>query len=159
GIGRHLLTPSRFPWAESWAGQCDCTLRGKLMPRLINRLTAIGVTNINRKGLYPDGGGLYLRVTKSHTKSWIFRFMSDGKTHDMGLGPVGSISLARARELVADAQRQRLEGVDPIKARARGKAARKRAEATDIAFKVCAERMMDARELGWRNAKHRKQWR
>jgi integrase len=129
------------------------------MSRVINRLTAVTVTNARAKGLYPDGGGLYLRVTSTGTKSWILRYSRDGKTHDMGLGPAGSISLARARELTAEAHRRRLQGLDPINARADERAAAKRAEARGVSFKVCAEQMMDAREIGWRNTKHRKQWR
>ena len=77
----------------------------------------------------------------------------------MGLGPVGSITLARARELAVDVHRLRLEGLDPIKARDTERAAAKRAEARGVSFRVCAEQMMDAREIGWRNVKHRKQWR
>jgi integrase len=129
------------------------------MPRLINRLTAVSVTNARSKGLHPDGGGLYLRVTSTGTKSWIFRFARNGKTHDMGLGPAGSISLARARELAAEARRRRSEGLDPIKARMAELESAKRAEAKGVSFKACAEQMMNAREIGWRNAKHRQQWR
>ena len=44
------------------------------MARIIQRLTAIKVTNAKVKGLYPDGGGLYLRVTATGTKSWTLRF-------------------------------------------------------------------------------------
>jgi integrase len=129
------------------------------MPRVIHRLTAITVTSIKTKGLYPDGGGLYLRVTSTGTKSWIFRFTRGGVTHDMGLGPVASISLARARELAAEAGRQRLEGRDPIKVREAERAAARRAEAGAATFRYCAEQFIASREPGWRNPKHAKLWR
>jgi hypothetical protein len=59
------------------------------MARTIHRLTAVAVTNAKAKGgLQPDGGGLYLRVTSTGTKSWILRFKRDGRTRDMGLGPL-----------------------------------------------------------------------
>src|SRR5262247_37137 len=83
------------------------------MARIIHRLTAVAVTNAKAKGLYPDGCGLYLRITSTGTKSWILRFKRDRRTRDMGLGPLGVISLARARELAAEAGRQRLQGLDP----------------------------------------------
>jgi integrase len=129
------------------------------MPRVVHRLTAIKVSNIKAKGLYPDGGGLYLRATSTGTKSWIFRFTRGGITHDMGLGPFPSISLARARELAAEAGRQRLEGHDPIKAREAQRAAARRAEAGTATFRHCAEQFIASREPGWRNPKHAKLWR
>jgi integrase len=127
--------------------------------RIIHKLTAVAVKNAKTKGLYPDGGGLYLRVTSTGTKSWIFRYKRNGITHDMGLGPAGTISLARARELAAEARRQRLQGLDPIKARDAQRAAAKRGEASAVTFKDCAERFIASHEAGWRNpAKHAKLW-
>ena len=87
------------------------------MARITHRLTAIKVANLKAKGLYADGDGLYLRITSTGTKSWMFRFAQGGATRDMGLGPLATVSLARARELAAEARRQRLEGVDPIETR------------------------------------------
>jgi hypothetical protein len=87
------------------------------MARITQRLTAVEATNVRNEGLYPDGDGLYLRVTKTGTKSWIFRFAQDGATRDMGLGPLKDVSLASARKLSADARRLLLEGADPIEAR------------------------------------------
>jgi integrase len=129
------------------------------MARLTHRLTAVAVDNLKTKGLYLDGDGLYLRVTATGTKSWIFRFSRDGRSRDMGLGPLSSISLAKARQLAAEARRQRLDGHDPIKARKARRAAAKLAEASGMTFKACAEQLMNAHEAGWRNAKHRQQWR
>ena len=129
------------------------------MARIIHRLTAIAVTNAKAKGLYPDGGGLYLRVTSTGTKSWILRFKRDGRTRDMGLGPLGAVSLARARELTAEASRQRLEGLDPIKARTAVRETARSAEEAPT-FRYCAERLIAAHEPGWRNpSKHAKLWR
>jgi integrase len=130
------------------------------MTRIIHRLTAIAVANAKAKGLYPDGGGLYLRVTSTGTKSWILRFKRDGRSRDMGLGPLGVISLARARELAAEAAQRRLQGLDPIHARDAQRAAAKREEPSAVTFKDCAERLIASREAGWRNpAKHAKLWR
>jgi integrase len=131
---------------------------GTRLPRIVHRLTAIAVTNAKAAGLYPDGGGLYLKVTSTGSKSWILRFRRDGRVRDMGLGSVGSISLARARERAAEANRQRqVEGLDPIKAREQERIAVKRAAARAATFRTCAEQMLASHEIGWRNAKHRHQ--
>jgi integrase len=113
---------------------------------------------VKDKGLYPDGDGLYLRVTSSGTKSWIYRYAQDGTTRDMGLGPLASVSLAKARRLAADARGQRQEGGDPIAARNSQRTAAKLAAAPGIPFKEAAEQLIASHEPGWRNAKHRQQW-
>ena len=48
-----------------------------------------------------DGGGLYLRITPTRAKSWVFRFQIAGKRRDMGLGPYPDVTLAEAREKAA----------------------------------------------------------
>ena len=41
----------------------------------IHKLTASFVQSVNTKGMYPDGGGLYLQVGPGgRAKSWIFRY-------------------------------------------------------------------------------------
>jgi integrase len=129
------------------------------MARLTYRLTAIEVEALKRRGLYPDGDGLYLRITSTGTKSWIYRYSVDGRLRDMGLGPLASVSLAKARKLAAECRRQRSDGGDPIKTRKTERAAQKLALARTTSFKECAERLIAAHEAGWRNAKHRQQWR
>ncbi|MGZ8317065.1 MAG: Arm DNA-binding domain-containing protein [Telluria sp.] len=44
------------------------------MARLVNKLSALKVANISKRGLYSDGNGLWLQVTASGSKSWVFRF-------------------------------------------------------------------------------------
>jgi hypothetical protein len=129
------------------------------MPRITRRLTAVKVANLKSRGLYADGDSLYLRITASGTKSWIFRFARDGASHDMGLGPLATVSLARARELAGEARGKVLEGMDPIEARKAGRAAQKLAQLRDGAtFRACAKQFIHAHEASWRNAKHRAQW-
>ena len=48
------------------------------MPRQIRRLSALDVSRARKRGMYPDGGGLYLQVTASGAKSWVYRFMLNG---------------------------------------------------------------------------------
>ena len=49
--------------------------------------------------MHTDGGGLYLYVSKSGARSWIFRWKRDGRPRDMGLGALNTVSLAEARSL------------------------------------------------------------
>jgi hypothetical protein len=129
------------------------------MARVVNRLTAVTVSGTKKKGFYPDGGGLYLRVTTTGTKSWIWRYRAGGVLRDMGLGPVASVSLGKARELAAEASRHRLEGKDPIKARDAQRAAAKRLETGAATIRHCAEHCIRSQEAGWRNPKPAKLWR
>jgi len=66
--------------------------------RKTNQLSAIKVAKLTAPGRYGDGFGLWLQVAPGGTKSWLFRYQRDGKAHQMGLGPVHTVSLADARE-------------------------------------------------------------
>ena len=63
------------------------------MPKLTVKL----IQAIKEAGRYGDGDGLYLEVGRTGSKSWIFRFMLDGKSHEMGLGSISTVSLSDAR--------------------------------------------------------------
>ena len=81
------------------------------------RLTALRVEKERKPGLYADGLGLYLQVRAEGAKSRIFRYRTDGKLRDMGLGSVNAVSLAQAREKAAVCRSTRANGIDPIDAR------------------------------------------
>jgi len=49
------------------------------MARIVGRLTVLDAEKATQAGMYADGAGLYLRVTKEGTKSWVFRFMLNGR--------------------------------------------------------------------------------
>ena len=49
------------------------------------KLTALEINAKAKPGLYGDGGGLYLQVSRFDTKSWVFRFTLDGRPRKMGL--------------------------------------------------------------------------
>jgi integrase len=69
----------------------------------------------------------------------------------MGLGGANSISLAKARELAAECRQIRTLGDDPI-------AARKGASISTPTFGAFADQFLEAKGSGWRNEKHRAQW-
>jgi integrase len=127
--------------------------------RTLNRLSSMKMNKLKRRGMHADGGGLYLRVSERGTKGWIFRFGQNGKLHDMGLGPVHTISLAEAREMATECRKLRLQGIDPIEHRRASVAATKASEAKAITFRQSAEAYMASHENAWRNPRHREQWR
>lgn len=76
----------------------------------------------------------------------------------MGLGSAVDVPLKRARELAAAARALVAEGRDPIAAREAAKA-EQAVEATIPTFGAFAEKLIDEIEGGFRNSKHRDQWR
>ncbi|NDB70565.1 MAG: DUF4102 domain-containing protein, partial [Methylocystaceae bacterium] len=87
------------------------------MARTINRLTTRAVSALQQPGMHADGGGLYLRVTKAGSRQWVYIYRWRGKRREMGLGGVGAVTLARAREKAAEARAQVSDKTDPISAR------------------------------------------
>lgn len=126
--------------------------------RSLNRLSAAAVAKAKVRGRYSDGGGLYLQVSRWGTKAWLFRYTLNGRPHQMGLGPLHTVSLALARQRAAECRRQLLLNVDPLLERKTEKARAFVAATKDSSFRGCAERHIAAHESGWRNPKHRQQW-
>lgn len=126
------------------------------MVRFLNRLKALHLSKMTTPGMYPDGGGLYLQVSKSGAQSWIYRFGLNGRNRDMGLGSLSVISLADARALAVECRKLRQAGVDPIDAR---KSARQVQQQEAKTFQTCAEAYIETHAAGWRNTKHADQWR
>jgi integrase len=128
--------------------------------RLLNRLSdrAINSTKIN-PGRHADGGGLYLVVDrpggKDAAKRWVFLYRKDGRLREMGLGGLLNVPIAKAR-VEAEKWRtvlgDRASRGDPI-------AERKRVSGGIPTFGDFADKFLDAKEAGWRNDKHRAQWR
>ncbi|WP_156150761.1 Arm DNA-binding domain-containing protein [Hyphomicrobium sp. 99] len=48
------------------------------MAKSTHRLNAIKAANVKAVGMHPDGAGLYLKVDKGGSKSWVFRYCSIG---------------------------------------------------------------------------------
>lgn len=129
------------------------------MTRRSNQLSAVRVAALGKAGLYADGGGLYLKVTRSGTKSWIFRFTIAGKVRDMGLGKYPTITLSGARALAARCRVDRIEGLDPIREREqRQRAASQTSTAESTTFDTCVKAYLASHSEAWKNAKHRQQW-
>ena len=123
--------------------------------RKLNRLSATFVRSVNVPDNYCDGGGLYLQVSPTLTKSWLFRY----KQRWMGLGPLYDVSLADARIAAGECRAVLRKGIDPLAERDRKRLARRLADAKAVTFSDCAASYIDANAPAWRNAKHAEQWR
>ena len=124
------------------------------MARSLNRLSAKKVEKLAKPGRHADGGGLYLAVSADGSRRrWVFlyRDKTAGGLREMGLGSAREVSLADARELAARARVALRDGRDPL-------ADRKAAQAIPT-FGAMADEVVLSLENGWRNPKHRKQWR
>lgn len=128
------------------------------MVRLIGKLTALGVSKLKKPGYYGDGGGLWLQVSASGSKSWIFRYTRNHRSREMGLGPLHTVSLAMAREQARECRQQLLGGIDPLEAKRAIRLAAQSEEARTTSFDECSTAYIKAHASGWKNEKHANQW-
>lgn len=129
------------------------------MARTIGKLTTLKINRLSQPGMYADGGGLYLQVTRATAKSWIFRYSRAGRSREMGLGSLTKVPLAHARTAADECRKVLGGGLDPVAVRneERERAALEAARA--ITFSEAAERYVAAHQGKWRNEKHVGQWR
>ena len=121
--------------------------------RGMHRLSAREVSTIKTPGRYPDGAGLFLRVS-DNGKSWIYRWTGRGaRQREMGLGSVKKTSLALAREKAAAARDLVARGLDPATERDRKENAEQ-----EPTFRAAAERYHADNSPTWRKAKHVDAW-
>ena len=124
-----------------------------MMARPERILTARGLAALTEPGRYADGGGLYLFISASGGRSWVWHFQWQGKTREMGLGSVSAVGLREARDARDKWRAVLQQGRDPIAER---KAA---AMASAVpTFWECAHKLIESKAKGWRNTKHRAQW-
>ena len=112
-----------------------------------------------KPGRYAVGHGAYLQVSKWGTRSWILRYVRDGKARHLGLGSCTYVTLAEAREKAHAARRAMvLDDTDPLMAKRQAKRGRLLASERDKSFKQCALDYIAAHEAGWRGDHSRQQW-
>ena len=115
------------------------------------KLSALAVKNA-APGVHADGGSLYLSVSKSGSRRWLYRYRSGARVKDLGLGDATVISLADARTLRDRWRKELALGRDPIEAR--------RAEKVQgVTFGEVADRVLKSSRIkSLSNEKHRAQW-
>jgi len=119
------------------------------MARLANKLSARKVETLKDPGRYSDGAGLYLRIAPDSRK-WTFQYTWMGKKVEIGLGTPRDVPLAAARDKAATYRKMVAAGIDPREERKPKKA---------WTFSEVALQFVEDNEDGWRNDKHKDQWR
>lgn len=127
------------------------------MPRTLHRLAATFVRSAAKgtakPGRYSDGGNLALRIGTGGAASWTFEYVRAGQRKELGLGSVGVVSLADARNRAATMRADLAAGIAPQTARARTQAS------IGLTFRQATDRYISGKVSSMKNAKHKAQWR
>lgn len=117
------------------------------------KLSAALVERQKKPGRVGDGGGLWLNITKTGTKSWIFRYTRPvGGVTEMGLGSYPAVTLAVARGIAAECRTLLAQKIDPKDDRSK--------EPNEIrTFGVVADLYIEAMKGKWTHSKTEQQWR
>jgi integrase len=114
-------------------------------------------------GRHADSDGLYLQVSASGAKSWLYRYQIEGRRREYGIGSLSKFTLAQARKERDQLRLKVKAGIDPLAEKQKNKAIaerdKKEAANKAMTFEVCAEKFIDIMEAQWSNSKHRDQWR
>ena len=144
----------------------------------VRALSALEIGRLTSSGLHYVGGvtGLAVRVAKSPpnllvgisnakpsskstvARSWILRVTISGHRTDVGLGGLGKLTLAAARERAFALHALIAQGINPVVQRKAEKAKAAALRASSLTFKVAAERYIAAKSSEWKGDKHRQQW-
>jgi integrase len=119
--------------------------------RATKRLTAAFCENVKEAGRYEDGNGLGLVVSANGARRWLQRIVVQGKRRDLGLGSFDLVPLAEARAKAVANRKLARAGGDPL--------AEKREKAATPTFAEATGLFLAGKEAGFRNPKHRQQWR
>ncbi len=119
----------------------------------LNKLNPKTVGSISKPGRHSDGGGLYLSVSETGAKSWVFFYKLGGRQREMGLGPIHAVSLAKAREFAAAARGDLANKIDPL-----DKRRQEREKPKAKTFGEVATEYIETHRHEWRNDKHAAQW-
>lgn len=128
------------------------------MRRALHRLSAQSIARAKTAGYLHDGGGLYLQITATGARSWVYRFALGSRRRDMGLGAFPAVSLAMARNLAAEKRALVAAGQDPIAARDAERTRQRLEQARGVTWDQAVAQFIEAHRPTWRNAKHAQQW-
>jgi integrase len=118
--------------------------------------TAKQVEKIRSKGRHGVGGNLYVSVSPTGTRSWLFVYRHNGKQRELGLGSLKDVSLAEGRAKAAEYLVGLAKGIEPTGKRAAAKATDESAGAPTFGSE--ADKLIEALRPGWRSPIHARQW-
>lgn len=132
------------------------------MPKRKAPMTATEVAKLST-GNHRVGGvaGLVLQVNKSgQGRSWTLRYTdASGKRREVGIGSAHEITLQQARDRAMELRRSmRLDGVDPLLAKAAAKAAAVEQAFAQTTFSQAVGEYLRSKAGSWSNEKHEQQW-
>jgi Arm DNA-binding domain len=83
----------------------------------VKHLSAAAVGRLKKRGRYAVGHGAYLQISEWGTRSWLFRYIRNGKARHVGMGSATYVTLAEAREKAFEYRRLLASGGDPLEAK------------------------------------------
>lgn len=125
----------------------------------IHKLTTKQIENARGPCKLQDGGGLFVKVTQSGTRSFVFTYRFEGKRPEIGLGPFPLVSLKSARAKAAQGRAWLAEKpkIDPREAWQRSNASSETQDGT-VTFGSFVEAELPRITATFSNPKHVKQW-
>ena len=124
--------------------------------RIPSKLTNIEVKNAKPKDKpykLSDGGGLYLLVGPSGSKSWKMKYRYRGKEKALSIGVYPVVSLAEARKITNTAREDMDEGKDPVREKKL-----KKLKQDENLFEDIAEQWWEKEKGGWTEDHARRVW-
>ena len=72
------------------------------------------LAKLTKRGRVAVGHGAFLQISEFGTRSWVFRYVVNGKAHHVGLGSCTYVTLAEARQKAFEYRRLLAAGGDPL---------------------------------------------
>lgn len=123
------------------------------------------LTNLNERALLQKPGrhrvtgNLFLKVLDSTHAYWVVRYSVGGVSREISLGSTRKLNRTDATGRYHAIMAKVNEGVDPLTQKRNAEAAAFAAKADVPTFGDMADAYLKAHEAGWKNSKHRYQWR
>jgi integrase len=123
------------------------------MPRIAKQLTVQECKSLKPKpgksAMFADGGKLYMHVSATGARSWIFRYEIKGRRRERGIGSFPDVSLLEARDKAHELRKGLRDGVDPIEAKRKEREAERLAAASVVTFGSVAMSYIEAHKAEW----------
>ena len=129
----------------------------------MQKLTTDKIAKLTKPGIYSDrGNGLYLRVARGGSKSWVLRYRLKGVRKEKGLGGFPATTLTAARKMAVEYRAEITAGRNPFAAKEAANAAIKTADspATQrmITFREAALQVHRRDAPGWTSERGATNW-
>ncbi|HVY43358.1 MAG TPA: tyrosine-type recombinase/integrase [Hyphomicrobiaceae bacterium] len=121
--------------------------------RSLYRLTHMRAVKLKLPGIYEDGGGLRLVVSRTLSKRWVMRLTINGRRCERGLGGFPTVSLEAARERAAELRKAARQNRDLVREEKRQRTMR------TMTFAAAFETYFQHKRRTLANPKHAAQWR